>query len=97
VTKPDAAERNTGISNRESAREENTERAAHPPVDTSAPPPEDAAGRVGERPTDDQDDVQTSRKGGSRSTAQKAAGSRHPDTPMPASNKVPGASGKEPE
>ena len=46
MTNRDAAQRNTGISNRESAREESAERAAHPPVDTSAPPPEDAAGRA---------------------------------------------------
>jgi len=98
VSKPDAAERNTGISNRESAREESAERAAHPPVDTSAPPPEDAAGRAGDTPGDDPaDGAQTSHKSGSHSTAQKQADSRYPDTPMPSSNKVPGAFGKEPD
>jgi hypothetical protein len=93
---PIATRQNPGISNRESARDESAERAAHPPVDTSTPPPEDAAGRVGEQPTDDQNDLQTSHKAGSRSTAQKEAASRYPDSAMPASKKVPGAFGKEP-
>ncbi len=98
MTNRDAAQRNTGISNRESAREESAERAAHPPVDTSAPPPEDAAGRAGDTPRDDQaDGSQTSHKSGSRSTAQNQADSRYPDAPVPASNKVPGAFGKEPD
>ena len=39
----------------------------------------------------------TSHKAGSRSIAQKEAGSRHPDTSMPATRKVPGAFGKEPK
>src|SRR5215510_15121363 len=43
----------TGISNRESSGEETREREAHPPLDPSSPPPEDAAGRVGEAPLDD--------------------------------------------
>jgi hypothetical protein len=94
--KSHAAGQNPGISNRESASEEQAERAAHPPVDTAAPPPEDAAGRVGEQPLDDQKDVQTSHKAGSRSVAQKEAESRYPDRSMPASKKVDGAFGKEP-
>jgi hypothetical protein len=85
----------TGISNRESAAEEGTERAAHPPVDTSSPPPEDAAGRVGEEPLDDLN-RQTSHKAGSRSIAQKEAGTRYPDRSMPPARKVAGAFGKEP-
>jgi hypothetical protein len=89
--------RNPGISNRESAGEERAERAAHPPVDTSSPPPEDAAGRVGEQPIDDHADLQTSRKAGSRSSAQKEADSRYPDRSMPAARKVAGAFGKEPK
>jgi hypothetical protein len=93
----DRDNRNTGISNRESASEESAERAAHPPVDTSSPPPEDAAGRVGEQPLDDYSDRQTSHKAGSRSIAQKVAESRYPDRSMPASRKVSGASGKEPK
>jgi hypothetical protein len=91
VTEP-----NPGISNRESAGEEDAERAAHPPVDTRPPRPEDAAGRIGEQPTDEENDLQTSHKAGSRSTAQKQTASRYPDRAMPASKKVPGAFGKEP-
>ena len=87
----------TGISNRESAREESLERAEHPPVDTGPPPPQDAAGDVGERPIDDYSDRQTSHKAGSRSIAQKEAESRYPDRSMPASRKVAGAFGKEPK
>jgi hypothetical protein len=88
-------EKRTGISNRESAAEERTERAEHPPVDTSSPPPEDAAGRVGEEPLDDLN-RQTSHKAGSRSIAQKEAEARYPDRSMPPSRKVDGAFGKEP-
>jgi hypothetical protein len=61
---------NPGSSNRESGGEERAERAAHPPVDTNPPALEDAAGCVGEQPTDDQNDRQTSRKAGSLSTAE---------------------------
>ena len=93
----DAAGLNTGISNRESAREESAERAEHPPIDTSSPPPQDAAGRVGEQPLDDSSDRHTSHKAGSRSIAQKEAESKYPDRSMPASRKVAGAFGKEPE
>jgi|SRR6185437_15601111 len=86
----------SGISNRESAAEEERERREHPPVDTGSPPAEDAAGRVG----DEQDlsrDGHTSHKAGSRSVAQKEAESRYPDRSTPASHKVPGAFGKEPK
>lgn len=38
---------------------------------------------------------QTSRKAGTRSTAQKETGSRYPDRSMPAWSKVAGAFGKE--
>src|SRR5437868_4454093 len=92
-----AAEQQTGISNRESANEEAVERQEHPPLDAGSPPPEDAAGRVGEQPLDDQRDRHTSHKAGSRSIAQKEAESRYPDRSMPPSNKVAGAFGKEPE
>jgi hypothetical protein len=51
---------------------------------------------VGEQPIEDDKDLQTSHKAGSRSMAQKEADSRDPDRPMPASNKVAGAFGKEP-
>ena len=90
-------QQDTGISNRESAGKERAERAEHPPVDTGSPPPEDAAGDVGERPIEDYSDRHTSHKAGSRSIAQKEAGSRYPDRSMPAARKVAGAFGKEPE
>ena len=92
----DETEQSPGISNRESADREQAVRDAHPPVDTSALPPEDAAGRGGEQPIDD-NDLQTSHKVGSRSMAQKEADSRYTDRSMPASNKVAGAFGKEPK
>ena len=92
----DSDERNTGISNRESAREEGAERAAHPPVDVGSPPPEDAAGRAGEEAIENDRDRQTSRKAGSKSMGQKQADSPYSDRPMPASSKVAGAFGKEP-
>jgi hypothetical protein len=87
----------TGISNRESARDEARERRDHPPLDAGSPPPEDAAGRVGEQPLQDTRDRHTSHKAGSRSIAQKEATSRYPDRSMPASRKVAGAFGKEPK
>jgi len=89
--------RRTGISNRESAHDEAEDRQAHPPLDTSSPAPEDAAGRTGEQPLEDIRDRHTSHKAGSRSIAQKEAASRYPDRSMPASRKVAGAFGKEPK
>ena len=87
-----------GISNRETAREEREERGEHPPVMPDAPPREqDAAGRVGEEPLDDRRDRHTSHKAGSRSIAQKEAESTYADRSMPASRKVDGAFGKEPQ
>jgi len=91
-----AIAQDTGISNRESGSEEAQERQQFGPLDTGSPPPEDAAGRVGEQPLDDTRDRQTSHKAGSRSIAQKEAESRYPDRSMPASRKVAGAFGKEP-
>ena len=85
-----------GISNRESARDEAREREEHPPLDTGSPPPQDAAGRVGEQPLEDLRDRHTSHKAGSKSIAQKEAASRYPDRSMPASRKVAGAFGREP-
>jgi hypothetical protein len=85
-----------GISNRESPEREARERREHPPVDTNSPPPEDAAGRVGEEPLEDRRDRHTSHKAGSRSIAQKESESRYPDRSMPASRKVAGAFGREP-
>lgn len=88
--------KDTGISNRESSAEEARERQEHPPVDANSPPPQDAAGRVGETPLEDLSDRHTSHKAGSRSIAQKEAGSKYADRSMPASRKVAGAFGKEP-
>jgi hypothetical protein len=90
-------EQSAGISNRESAADEAAERTAHPPAGGTAPPPQDAAGRVGEQPLDDYRDRHTSHKAGSRSMAQKEAASEYSDRPMPASAKVDGAFGREPQ
>jgi hypothetical protein len=90
-------DKHTGISNRETPDEEARERAEHPPVDTSSPEPQDAAGRVGEDPLTDHSDRHTSHKAGSRSIAQKEAEARYPDRSMPATHKVGGAFGKEPK
>ena len=89
--------KDAGISNRESGTEEAREREEHPPVDTRSPEPQDAAGRVGEQPLDDISDRHTSHKAGSRSIAQKEEASKYPDRSMPASHKVDGAFGREPE
>ena len=93
---PDADKaQHTGISNRETPREEAQEREKHPPIDTSSPPPQDAAGRVGEEPLDDMNSRQTSHKTGSHSIVEKEGDSRYPDRGMPATHKVDGAFGKE--
>jgi hypothetical protein len=91
------AEANTGISNRESARQEAEERKQHPPIDEAAPPAEDAAGRRGGDSLSDTAGSQTSHKAGRRSVAQKEAESRYPDRSMPATRKVGGAFGREPQ
>jgi hypothetical protein len=91
------AEQRTGISNRETPREEQAERQEHPPVGPDSPPPEDAAGRVGDADTATFDGGQTSHKAGSRSVAQKEDEARYPDRSMPPSRKVSGAFGKEPQ
>ena len=80
----------TGISNRESAAEEQEERERLRAQDES--PNADArgdGGGVGEN-------EQTSSKKGSRSSAQKAADSKYVDRPHPAAEKVEGAFGREP-
>jgi hypothetical protein len=84
-----------GISNRETEAEEEQERKENPPIDASSPPPEDAAGRVGEEPLDDLRDRHTSHKAGSRSIAQKEAETKYPDRSMPQTHPVPGAFGEE--
>jgi hypothetical protein len=86
----------TGISNRESANEEERERREHPPLDAGSPEPEDAAGRTGEQPLEDRRDRQTSHKAGSRSIAQKEDESKYADRSQPATRKAAGAFGKEP-
>ena len=91
------AKRGAGISNRESPGQEAGEREEYPPLNAGSPAPQDAAGRVGEQPLDDLRDRHTSHKAGSRSIAQKEAGSRYPDRSAPASRKVDGAFGREPE
>lgn len=90
-------DKRTGISNRETPDQEARERAEHPPADTSSPEPQDAAGRVGEDPLTDHSDRHTSHKAGSRSIAQKESEARYPDRSMPATHKVDGAFGKEPQ
>jgi hypothetical protein len=87
--------RKTGISNRESPEQEEQERHEHPPHDASSPPPQDAAGRVGELPLTEVPNRQTSHKAGSRSIAQKEDRARYPDRSAPPSRKVAGAFGKE--
>ena len=84
-----------GISNRLTPEEEAREAAEHPPLDSEPPAPTDVAGRVGEEPRAVAADSQTSRKAGSRSTAQKEAGTRHAEDSTPSSNKVAGAFGRE--
>jgi hypothetical protein len=79
-----------GISNRETPAEEARERKSYPPLDPGSPPPEDAGGSVGE-PETRRRNGRTSHKAGSRSVAQKEAGSRYADRSMPAARKVSGA------
>ena len=86
----------TGISNRETAAQEESERNEFPPaVDT--PQPEDASGRKGDETPGNTDGLQTSHKAGSRSIAQKEADARYPDRSTPPSRKVNGAFGREPK
>ena len=87
-----------GISNRETAAEEREERRDFPSVTPDAPPEvQDAAGRSGEAQINDYSDSHTSHKAGSRSVAQKESESKYADRSHPASRKVPGAYGEEPE
>jgi hypothetical protein len=87
-----------GISNRETASEERQERREFPSTTPDAPPEvRDAAGRRGEEPLEDLNDRHTSHKAGSRSIAQKEGESKYADRGHPASHKVAGAHGEEPE
>jgi hypothetical protein len=85
----------TGISNRETAAEEAREREEFAPVDAGSLPPEDAGGSTGEENPAANANRQTSHKAGSRSIAQKEAGSRYPDRSAPPARKVAGAFGRE--
>jgi hypothetical protein len=85
----------SGISNRETPQTEEQERREHPPIDAGSPPPQDAGGDVGERPTTAVPNRQTSHKAGSRSIAQKEDAARYPDRSMPPTRKVSGAFGRE--
>lgn len=94
----DARKDQQGISNRESFADEQQERMEHPPMTPDAPPAEqDAAGREGEEPLEDLNDRHTSHKAGSRSVGQQEAVSKYADRSHPASHKVAGASGREPQ
>jgi hypothetical protein len=87
-----------GISNRETPEQEARERREHPPENGKPKPAEDVAGRTDAEPAADPIPAdQTSHKAGSRSIAQKEAGSRYPDRGAPATKKVDGAFGKEPQ
>jgi hypothetical protein len=87
-----------GISNRESAAEETQERREFPSTTPDSPPEvQDAAGRRGEAQITDYRDSHTQHKAGSRSVAQKEAESKYADRGHPASKKVAGAYGEEPE
>ena len=89
--------RRTGISNRETPAQEERERQEHPPTNTDSPPPQDAAGRVGEEPMEEVPNRHTSHKAGVRSIAQKEDAARYPDRGMPATHRKPGAFGREPK
>ena len=87
-----------GISNRETAAEETRERREFPSTRPDAPPEvQDAAGRSGEAQLTDYSDSHTQHKAGSRSVAQKEAESKYADRGHPASHKVAGAFGEEPD
>lgn len=87
-----------GISNRETPAEEQQERMERPPISPDAPPVEqDAAGNEGEDDPANNENRHTSHKAGSRSIAQKEAGSKYADRSHPSSHKVAGADGKEPQ
>jgi hypothetical protein len=87
--------RGAGISNRLSPEDEARDAREHPPLEPVEPPPEDAAERVEDESAETPPGLQTSLKSGTRSTAQKAASTRHQDEPAPSSRKVSGAFGRE--
>jgi hypothetical protein len=85
----------TGISNRESAEEEQAERQRFPPAQGRSGSP-GAKADGGESAAGDGENEQTSSKTGSRSGAQKAAEAKYVNRSHPASEKVDGAFGREP-
>jgi hypothetical protein len=96
VTAPDSNRRKgtTGISNRESADEEQDERDRLPSAQDRSQSNR-AGADAGNSPADTGNE-QTSAKTGSRSGAQKAAEAKYVDRAHPASEKVEGAFGREP-
>jgi hypothetical protein len=84
-----------GISNRESASEEERERREHPPLVQDQTRFQDAESGDSELPLNDLAGEQTSRKSGVHSSAQKQEASRDPERPVPPSRPVAGAYGKE--
>ena len=85
---------NPGISNRESAEEEQRERERLRPVPHASEPQDAEGGRSAATPGGSENE-QTSSKGGTRSGAQKGAESKYVTRPHPASEKVEGAFGRE--
>lgn len=81
-----------GISNRESAREED-ERERLPATQSGAAGADDTVDD--DSPAGNMANEQTSAKSGTRSGGQKAADSRYVNRPHPASEKVEGAFGRE--
>ena len=87
-----------GISNRETSVQEQQERMEFPRISPDAPPVEqDAGGHEGEQHPEANEGRHTSHKAGSRSIAQKEAGSKYADRSHPSSHKVAGADGREPQ
>ena len=84
----------TGISNRESAAQEREERERFPRDDDESGSPDEGTDRR-DVPVDSENE-QASSKSGARSSPQKAADSKYVDRPHPASEKVDGAFGREP-
>jgi hypothetical protein len=80
----------SGISNRESPEQEARERTNHPPVDELPEGRELVDPQSATEPT-----TQTSRKAGSRASAQKSGATPYVERTMPASGKVSGAFGQE--
>jgi hypothetical protein len=85
----------TGISNRESAEEEQQERERLPAAQDRSRSTDARGDDAGADRAVSTDNEQTSSKSGSRSSAQKAAESKYVNQPHPASEKVEGAFGRE--